>query len=290
MGKFRLDPCPLPSPPIGEDRVCALCDKVVHDLTTNATNADAERIARQGGCAKTLRDRARRWLFATWLLTAGTTAEASPLRLDIVDAETGDPVPAAVLHPEGSEIHVETGSPFKGERLVDGKEGVLFIPNRPLKLEVSAPGYVSQQITIVFERKGPTRVRVPMQRIERTPEPGPLEDMGRIRIDIIDLNTGDPVSTAVVRVGEPSKRAHVDEEGHWEGDRITDSEGSLLFVDKEPIQIEIDAPGYVGQQHTYIPRRHRERYMLVFLEPMVVDLSEEPDEGIYFYGRDKPID
>lgn len=166
MKDLSIEPCPIPDPPIDAGGRCALCKERVHD-TASGDRSSAERLARRGACGRVLRDGAGRLLFATWLLTTGAEAAAHTLRLEVVDAETGEPLPAAVLtSPDlDDRIRVDPASgTWQGDSLGTAEGAVPFARGTILSLEISAPGYLNQEVSIRIRRRH-QRLEVALERL-----------------------------------------------------------------------------------------------------------------------------
>lgn len=164
MHDLTLDPCPVADPPLDASGRCALCNERVHDVSRGRL-ADAARLAGAGACGRLLRDRTGALLFATWVLALGAEAGAGTVRIEVTDADTGQPVPVAVLRPpdarERTRLDPVSGA-WEGEG-VDTVDGfVPFERGRSVALEISAPGYESQQIVILGRRRD-QRVQVALE-------------------------------------------------------------------------------------------------------------------------------
>lgn len=111
----------------------------------------------------------------------GLEATGVPLEVQVLDAETGEPVKTAkVRNPQEKEPHpvnADNGI-WKGDVLYlpDGTE-VFFAKGDVLTFEISAPGYRNQKITYEM-RKRKNRVVIPLEQME---------------LDIDDLEEEDPV-------------------------------------------------------------------------------------------------
>ncbi|MEQ1571370.1 MAG: hypothetical protein ABMA64_37425 [Myxococcota bacterium] len=127
-----------------------------------------------------------------WLVASafGADDEGLEVRLRVIDAATGLPVPTAVIrHPTEQNRHrVNTVSgEWAGTMLYlpDGSE-LRFARGVHLELEVSAPGYVNQRLAYVVRRRK-NIVDVPMVALE--------VDLARDAPDdvIIQFATDDPI-------------------------------------------------------------------------------------------------
>jgi hypothetical protein len=113
-----------------------------------------------------------------------------------------------------------------------------------------------------------------------------------VTVRVLDSTTGMAVSTAVVRHPSEQDRHRVNtESGSWTGEVMYMPDGSELFFTKGmTLEFEVSAPGYVTKPVTYVVRKRRNEFE-VFLQKMVIDMSDEDPEDITIqFGRDKPID
>ena len=111
----------------------------------------------------------------------GLEASGIPLEVQVLDADTGEPVKTAkVRNPQEKEPHpvnADTGI-WKGDVLYlpDGTE-VFFDKGMVLTFEISAPSYRNQKITYEM-RKRKNKVVIPLEKME---------------LDIDDIEEEDPV-------------------------------------------------------------------------------------------------
>jgi hypothetical protein len=92
-----------------------------------------------------------------WMMTAlaGTPA-GIPVTVTVVDPE-GAPIPSAqIRHPEEAikhRVNVETGSWTSEAVYLESGEEMLFTKKLELPLEVSAPGFETQDLSVVVNKK-----------------------------------------------------------------------------------------------------------------------------------------
>lgn len=96
------------------------------------------------------------WLFAGSAV-AGNDEEGIPVTVRVVDAETGQPIPTAVVrHPQEADRHrvnTETGAWTNHVLyLPDGSE-MFFTKGMQLEFEVSAPGYANQKVAYIVRKR-----------------------------------------------------------------------------------------------------------------------------------------
>lgn len=112
-----------------------------------------------------------------------------------------------------------------------------------------------------------------------------------VTVQVLD-ESGDPVSTAVVRHPQEEERHHVNAiTGSWTANTLYLPGGEPLeFEDGMELTFEVSAPGYLTETIRYIVRK-RKNVIVVELSEMDIkeDLDQAEDPMIQF-GRDRPID
>ena len=107
---------------------------------------------------------------------------------------------------------------------------------------------------------------------------------------IVTAETGEPVSTAVIRHPQESDRHRVNAvDGSWEASVLYLPDGSeLVFEPGLTLNLEISAPGYMTQLIQYDVRK-RNNKIPVTLSLLELE-SEEIEEPVIQFGRDRPRD
>ncbi len=107
---------------------------------------------------------------------------------------------------------------------------------------------------------------------------------------IVTAETGEPVSTAVIRHPDEADRHRVNAvDGSWEASVLYLPDGSeLVFEPGITLNLEISAPGYMTQLIQYDVRK-RNNKIPVTLSLLELE-SEEIEEPVIQFGRDRPRD
>ncbi len=107
---------------------------------------------------------------------------------------------------------------------------------------------------------------------------------------IVTAETGDPVSTAVIRHPDEADRHRVNAvDGSWEASVLYMPDGTeLVFEPGITLRLEISAPGYMTQVIQYDVRK-RNNKIPVSLSLLELE-SEEIEEPVIQFGRDRPRD
>ncbi len=107
---------------------------------------------------------------------------------------------------------------------------------------------------------------------------------------IVTAETGEPVSTAVIRHPDEADRHRVNAvDGSWEASVLYMPDGTeLVFEPGVTLRLEISAPGYMTQVIQYDVRK-RNNKIPVSLSLLELE-SEEIEEPVIQFGRDRPRD
>ncbi len=107
---------------------------------------------------------------------------------------------------------------------------------------------------------------------------------------IVTSETGEPVSTAVIRHPDEADRHSVNAvDGSWEAAVLYMPDGTeLVFEPGLTLRLEISAPGYMTQVIQYDVRK-RNNKIPVSLSLLELE-SEEIEEPVIQFGRDRPRD
>ncbi len=107
---------------------------------------------------------------------------------------------------------------------------------------------------------------------------------------IVTSETGEPVSTAVIRHPDEADRHRVNAvDGSWESAVLYMPDGTeLVFEPGLTLRLEISAPGYMTQVIQYDVRK-RNNKIPVSLSLLELE-SEEIEEPVIQFGRDRPRD
>ncbi len=107
---------------------------------------------------------------------------------------------------------------------------------------------------------------------------------------IVTTETGEPVSTAVIRHPDEADRHRVNAvDGSWEAAVLYMPDGTeLVFEPGLTLRLEISAPGYMTQVIQYDVRK-RNNKIPVSLSLLELE-SEEIEEPVIQFGRDRPRD
>ena len=107
---------------------------------------------------------------------------------------------------------------------------------------------------------------------------------------IVTAETGEPVSTAVIRHPDEADRHRVNSvDGSWEASVLYMPDGTeLVFEAGLTLRLEISAPGYMTQVIQYDVRK-RNNKIPVSLSMLELE-SEEIEEPVIQFGRDRPRD
>lgn len=107
---------------------------------------------------------------------------------------------------------------------------------------------------------------------------------------IVTSETGEPVSTAVVRHPDEADRHRVNAvDGSWEAAVLYMPDGTeMVFEPGLTLRLEISAPGYMTQVIQYDVRK-RNNKIPVSLSQLELE-SEEIEEPVIQFGRDRPRD
>lgn len=127
--------------------------------------------------------------------------------------------------------------------------------------------------------------------IAPSPALAAFDDGIPVTVEVRDTE-GKPVSTAVVRHPDERHPHPVNTEtGRWTAPALYLPDGSeIVFAKGMELEFEISAPGYKNARIKYFVRK-RKNLVPVVLEPMSLDLdTEDVDDPIIQFGRDKPID
>lgn len=172
--------CPLPEPPVDEDAHCTACSECIFDAVgTTHDEGSIDRLSAAGRCGRWLVDRTGRAILASAALHLGT-AEAGELELRVTDPD-GHHIQTAVfrapeLVEERIRVDPDTGS-WSGDALPVWKGEPVPLPVGEVTLEVSAPGFVNQSVTVKLRKRRKRRVT-----IELEPLRFDLDDEDDIRI------------------------------------------------------------------------------------------------------------
>jgi len=160
-----IEPCPLPQPPVDGDLRCAACSECLVDGIGHSEGTIDRRTA-AGRCGRWLVDRAGRAILATGSLFLGS-AEAGELDLRVTDAD-GAVVPTAVFRVpdlDAERVHVDSNTgTWRGDALPVWGDEPVPLPVGEVTVEVSAPGYVHQQVTVKLRKRRARRVQVTLER------------------------------------------------------------------------------------------------------------------------------
>ena len=107
---------------------------------------------------------------------------------------------------------------------------------------------------------------------------------------IVTAESGDPVSTAVIRHPDEADRHRVNAvDGSWEASVLYMPDGTeMVFEPGVTLRLEISAPGYMTQVIQYDVRK-RNNKIPVSLSLLELE-SEEIEEPVIQFGRDRPRD
>lgn len=107
---------------------------------------------------------------------------------------------------------------------------------------------------------------------------------------IVTTETGEPVSTAVIRHPDEADRHRVNAvDGSWEAAVLYMPDGTeLVFEPGLTLRLEISAPGYMTQVIQYDVRK-RNNKIPVSLSLLELE-NEEIEEPVIQFGRDRPRD
>ncbi len=107
---------------------------------------------------------------------------------------------------------------------------------------------------------------------------------------IVTTETGEPVSTAVIRHPDEADRHRVNAvDGSWEASVLYMPDGTeMIFEPGLTLRLEISAPGYMTQVIQYDVRK-RNNKIPVSLSLLELE-SEEIEEPVIQFGRDRPRD
>ena len=111
-----------------------------------------------------------------------------------------------------------------------------------------------------------------------------------VEITVLDQESGDPISTAVVKHEKESDPSRVNQlSGTWSAKEVFDAEGGEFpFLPGQTEQFSISAPGYMTRAVTYDVRR-RHNVIEVSLEKMEME-QQEIEDLIIPFGRDQERD
>lgn len=113
-----------------------------------------------------------------------------------------------------------------------------------------------------------------------------------VTLRVVDRETGLPIPTAVIRHPKEQERHRVNTEtGTWTDSVLYLPDGSeMLFLKGMELEFEVSAPGYANQSVVFTVRK-RKNVFEAPLDKMSVDMSsEDPEDIMIQFGRDKPID
>lgn len=111
-----------------------------------------------------------------------------------------------------------------------------------------------------------------------------------IEITVLDKQTEEPISTAVVKHEKDSDPSRVNQlTGTWSAKSVYNAEGEeFLFLPGNAEKFSISAPGYMTKNVVYDVRR-RHNIVEVSLEKMVIE-QQEIEDLIIPFGRDQERD
>jgi len=119
------------------------------------------------------------------------------------------------------------------------------------------------------------------------------EDVGiPVTIIVVDAETEQPISTAVIRHPDEAERHPVNTTtGATSISVLYMVDGTeVVFTKGMQLTFEVSAPGFLNQKVTYVMRRRRNK-VTVPLSKMQIDIEmDEEDDPVIQFGRDKPLD
>ena len=121
---------------------------------------------------------------------------------------------------------------------------------------------------------------------------GATDDVGvPVKIVVLDIESN-PISTAVIRHPKEEDRRRVNTfDGSWQGSVLYLPDGSELIFEKGmELTFEISAPGYMNEKATFLVRSRKNVFKIVLQKMDFGEESDEFDEPVIQFGRDKPID
>lgn len=114
-----------------------------------------------------------------------------------------------------------------------------------------------------------------------------------ITFEVTDAETGEPVSTAVVRHPEEAERHEVNRDtGTTKISVLYLTDGrEVVFEKGDVLTFEVSAPGYMINKIQYAVKKRKNVVPVPLTKMNMADLmADEDDDPIIQFGRDKPID
>ena len=118
-------------------------------------------------------------------------------------------------------------------------------------------------------------------------EPAPVQ----LTVYVKD-ETGAPIATATVRHRLEASRNPVNAaDGSWKASVLYLPDGTEhKFAPGIEEMIEVSAPGYLSANHTYLMRKRKNVIEVVLAKMELKMESDDEDDPVIQFGRDKPID
>ena len=110
-----------------------------------------------------------------------------------------------------------------------------------------------------------------------------------LTVQVLD-DTGNPITTAVVRNPEEAERHQVNAvSGTWTATALyLDGGAEVPFHEGQDVSFEVSAPGFLTETVRYIIRKRRNT-IVVTLSAMELT-GEQLEDPLISFGRDKPLD